>query len=205
MVTYCGSTERGSIAERERRSYNIIDLEDGVKISTKNIQTRKFVYMEEEIPKGEDIEYLYDRIKEQEHEFIDAIVVMTVNGEGIKIPISEIEDHCKKSGAIHVIIKSSEDEIAGVDIKEWVYFEDPAEAVESRIGAMGLSEAAQCIHMLVIDENIVDSNLRMHVRDSIEEMVGESKKFEKLPIQTEMEETPVGSKEENEYTLGDFS
>lgn len=205
-VTYCGSTERGSIAERGRRSYNIIDLEGGVKISTKNIQTRKFVYMPDiEIPEGEDIGYLYDRIKEQEHEFTDAIVVMTVGGGGVKIPISEIEGHCKKSGAIHVIIKSGKDEIAGVDIKEWVYFEDPVEAVESRIGAMGLSEAAQCIHMLVIDENIVDSNLRMHVRDSIEEMVGESKKFEKLPIQTEMEETPVGSKEENEYTLGDFS
>ena len=62
-VTYCGSTERASIAERERRSYNIIDLEGGVKIGTKNIQTRKFVYVEEEIPEGENIEYLYERIK----------------------------------------------------------------------------------------------------------------------------------------------
>ena len=204
-VTYCGSTERGSIAERERRSYNIIDLEDGVKISTKNIQTRKFVYMEEGIPKGEDIEYLYDRIKEQEHKFIDAVVVMTVNGEGIKIPIAEIEGYCKNAGAIHIIIKPGENEIGGIDIKEWVYFEDPAEAVESRIGSIGLSEAAQCVDMLVRDENIVDSNLKMHVKDSIEEIVGESKKFDKVLIQSEMEETPVDSERKNGYTLGDFS
>ncbi len=204
-VTYCGSTERGSIAERERRSYNIIDLEDGVKISTKNIQTRKFVYMEEEVPKGGDIEYLYGRIKEQEHEFIDAIVVMTVNGRGIKIPIAEVEEYCKNAGAIHVKIKPSEEEIEKTGIKEWVYFEDPAEAVENRIGSMGLSEAAQCINMLVRDENIVNSNLKMHVKSSIEEIIGESKKFDKIPVQSGIEETPADNKEENRHTLGDFS
>ena len=205
-VTYCGSTERGSIAERERRSYNIIDLEDGVKISTKKIQTRKFVYMPDiEIPEGEDIGYLYDQIKEQEHGFIDAIVVMTVDGEGIKIPISEVEEYCKNAGAIHVIIKPGEEKIEKAGIKEWVYFEDPAEAVENRIGSMGLSEAAQCIDMLVRDENIVNSNLKMHVKGSIEEIIGESKKFDKVPVQSEIEEIPVDNKEGNGHTLGDFS
>ena len=204
-VTYCGSTERASISERERRSYNIIDLEGGVKIGTKNIRTRKFVYVEEEIPEGENIEYLYERIKEKEHEFSDAIVVVSVGGGGVKIPIAEIEEYCKSKGAIHAIIKPSKGEIEELGVREWVYFEDPAEVVENEMGSLGLSEAARCIDMLVRDRNIVDSNLKMHVKESIEKIIGESEKFEKVPVQEGERESPGNDGENSEYTLGDFS
>ena len=176
-----------------------------MKIGTKNIRTREFVYMEEEIPEGENIEYLFERIKEKEHEFSDAIVVVSVGGGGIKIPIAEIEEYCKGKGATHVIIKPSKGEIEELGVGEWVYFEDPAEVVENEMESLGLSEAARCIDMLVRDRNIVDSNLKMHVKESIENMMGESEKFEKELVQEGERKSPGNNKEENEYTLGDFS
>ena len=71
--------------------------------------------------------------------------------------------------------------------------------------SLGLSEAARCIDMLVRDRNIVDSNLKMHVKESIENMMGESEKFEKELVQEGERKSPGNNKEENEYTLGDFS
>ena len=79
------------------------------------------------------------------------------------------------------------------------------EVVEKEMESLGLSEAARCIDMLVRDRNIVDSNLKMHVKESIEEMMGEAEKFEKVLIQEGEGESSVNNEEKNEYTLGDFS
>tara|TARA_A100001037_G_C15154185_1_gene642582 strand:- start:18520 stop:19725 length:1206 start_codon:yes stop_codon:yes gene_type:complete len=199
-ATYCGSTERASIKERERRSYNIIDLKDGINISTRNIQTREFVYIEEEITEQDGIGYLYDRIKEEEHKFVDAVVIITVENKGRKIPISEIEEYCKQRGAIYVQIKSKVGEEGETRVGEWVSFEDPSEAIESGIEALGLTDISRQIDLIVRDQNILDSNLKIHVKELIEEFRNGMKGLEEPGV----EDNDKNGKSE-EYTLGDFS
>ena len=199
-ATYCGSTERASIKERERRSYNIIDLKDGINISTRNIQTREFVYIEEEITEQDGIGYLYDRIKEEEHKFVDAVVIITVENKGRKIPISEIEEYCKQRGAIYVQIKSKVGEEGETRVGEWVSFEDPSEAIESGIEALGLTDISRQIDLIVRDQNILDSNLKIHVKELIEEFRNGMKGLEEPGV----EGNDKNGKSE-EYTLGDFS
>jgi len=100
-VTYCGSTERASASEREDRGYNIVDFEtDGtVAISRRGLaSTREFVFIDVELEEREGIDRVQDRVRQ--HDLADAVVIVTVEGEGRPITPAAIEELAIDRGAL---------------------------------------------------------------------------------------------------------
>ena len=152
-VTYCGSTERNSAAERETRSYNIITLNDsGIDISRRNILTRDFEFIEvllEDDAKAH--ETIFAAIKE--HDVSDKVVFVDISGNtDILVSFSEVEEFLLKQGALVPRIRDMRvgDEIVD-NILVSVSFSDPDEAVKEEIKKMELTGAG-----LVIDEIVRD-------------------------------------------------
>ena len=152
-VTYCGSTERNSAAERETRSYNIITLNDsGIDISRRNILTREFEFIEvllEDDAKAH--ETIFAAIKE--HDISDKVVFVDISGNtDIVVSFSEVEEFLLKQGALVPRIRDKRvgDEIVD-NILVNVSFSDPDEAVKEEIKKMELTGAG-----LVIDEIVRD-------------------------------------------------
>jgi len=92
-VSYCGSTERNSAAEREVRSYNIITINSaGMDISRRNIPTREFVFVPVTVTEDPNVyEEIFGAIKE--HDIADKVVFVDISGEPkISVSYSEIEE-----------------------------------------------------------------------------------------------------------------
>ena len=160
-VTYCGSTERNSAAERETRSYNIITLNDsGIDISRRNILTREFEFIEvllEDDAKAH--ETIFAAIKE--HDISDKVVFVDISGNtDIVVSFSEVEEFLLKQGALVPRIRDMRmgDEIADNALVS-VSFSDPDEAVKEEIKKMELTGAGLVIDELVRDMLIGKSKL----------------------------------------------
>lgn len=166
-VTYCGSTERNSAAEREPRSYNIITINDtGIDISRRNILTRDFEFIE--VLLEDDVkahETIFAAIKE--HDVSDKVVFVDISGNtDIMVSFSEVEEFLLKQGALVPRIR---DMRMGDDIAEnalvSVSFSDPDEAVKEEIKKMELTGAG-----LVIDEIVRDMLIGKSKLDAETEM-----------------------------------
>jgi len=160
-VTYCGSTERNSAAERETRSYNIITLNDsGIDISRRNILTRDFEFIEvllEDDAKAH--ETIFAAIKE--HDVSDKVVFVDISGNpDIMVSFSEVEEFLLGQGALVPRIRDMRvgDDIADNTLLS-VSFSDPDEAVKEEIRKMDLTSAGLVIDELVRDMLIGKSKL----------------------------------------------
>ncbi len=166
-VTYCGSTERNSAAERETRSYNIITLNDsGIDISRRNILTRDFEFIEvllEDDAKAH--ETIFAAIKE--HDVSDKVVFVDISGNtDIVVSFSEVEEFLLGQGALVPRIRDMRvgGEIADNTLVS-VSFSDPDEAVKEEIKKMELTGAG-----LVIDEIVRDMLIGKSKLDAETEM-----------------------------------
>ena len=175
-VTYCGSTERASAAERAERGYNLVDFDaedaeavgEGVSIRRRGIETRPFVTVDVELGEGEGADRVRERLAEEAVE--DAVVVVGIEGEGEDLQPARIEAYATERGALVARVTDRRElEAATLDA---VRFADPDAAVTDRLRELGLSEAALAIDE-VVRSDVADANVRGRVRERVESLLEE--------------------------------
>ncbi|OAQ52160.1 metallophosphatase [Natrinema mahii] len=170
-VTYCGSTERASASEREDRGYNIVDFEDEVAISRRGLtDTREFVFVDAELAEGEGIDRVQERVRQ--HDLADAVVIVTVEGEGRPITPAAIEELAIDRGALVARVNDRR-ELPDEDEDVSVSFADPDAAVRERVRELGLSDAAREIDETVRTDDLADANVRERVERRVRDLIEE--------------------------------
>jgi exonuclease SbcD len=164
-LTYCGSTERASASERDPRGYNLVTFDDGVDIRRRGLDTRDFVFIDEELNEGEGSAVIRRRL--DEHDVEDAVVIVTITGEGEQVLPAGIEEVAADQGALATRVNDQRELTDEADVD--VQFADPDEAVRERIEEMGLSPVAREVDETIRASKVVDSN----VADTVERRVGD--------------------------------
>ncbi|QSG03225.1 DNA double-strand break repair protein Mre11 [Natranaeroarchaeum sulfidigenes] len=170
-VTYCGSTERASASERDERGYNIVTAgEDGVSITRRAVaDTRDFRFVDVELAEGEGTDRVRERVRQ--HDVEDAVVIVTVEGEGEPVTPASVEELALDNGALIARVNDRREIDQGTDVS--VSFADPDDAVRERLGELGLSPAARDIDETVRESKVADSNVRERVESLVRERVNE--------------------------------
>jgi len=178
-VTYCGSTERASAAEREDRGYNLVTFDGGVDIRRRGLDTREFVYVDVQLGPGEGIERVRERLGE--YDLDDAVAVVDVDGEGDPVTPASVEEFARERGALVARVTDHRETPDEADRE--VSFADPDDAVRERVRELGLSEAARGIDETVRASKVADSNVAGEVESGIRELVdaGDASVFETAP------------------------
>ena len=166
-VTYCGSTERASAAEREERGYNLVVFEDGVDVRRRGLDTREFVFVDLELGQGEGVERVRERIGQ--HDVADAVVVVSIDGAGEPVTPAAVEEYGDEQGALVTRVTDHREFADESEVE--VSFADPDEAVRERIRELGLSPAARTIDETVRASKVPDSKVADAVEDSVREFV----------------------------------
>jgi DNA repair exonuclease SbcCD nuclease subunit len=161
-VTYCGSTERVSAAERDGRGYNLVSFEDGtVDIRRRAVETRPFVFVEVTLGEGEGEERVREQVRQYDVE--DAVVVVEVTGEGDPVTPASIETLATENGALVARVTDRREFESPGESETAVDFADPDAAVRERVGDLGLSPAALDVDDAVRGE-VADANVRGTVK-----------------------------------------
>jgi len=165
-LTYPGSTERASASERDDRGYNLVQFDDSLDIRRRGLDTRRFVYVDVELESDEGTGRVLERLRQ--YSFEDAVVIVTVTGDGERVTPAEIEADATERGALVARVNDRRDrdeESADTEVS----FANPDRAVERRMRDLGLSPAAGELDELVRTGRVADSN----VADAAEERVRE--------------------------------
>jgi len=182
-LTYCGSTERASASEREARGYNLVTFDDGVDIRRRSIETREFVFVDLELAEGEGTERVRNRVGQ--HDLEDAVVIVTIEGEGERVPPATIEEFARDRGALIARVNDRReiDEEAAYEVS----FADPDDAVRERIDQLGLSPAAAELDEVVRASKVAGSNVDDAVESRVRELVDEAdaEHFEPAPVESD--------------------
>ncbi|QCS43196.1 DNA double-strand break repair protein Mre11 [Natrinema versiforme] len=180
-VTYCGSTERASASEREDRGYNLVDFaDDEVAISRRGLSsTREFVFVDADLAEGEGVDRVQERVRQ--HDLEDAVVIVTVEGEGRPIAPAAIEELAIDRGALVARVNDRR-ELPDEDEDVSVSFANPDDAVRERVREMGLSNAALEIDETVRSGDLADSNVRESVERRVRDLLEDDESaFEPAP------------------------
>jgi DNA repair exonuclease SbcCD nuclease subunit len=199
-VTYCGSTERTSANERDPRGYNIVEFDDEVTITRRGLDTREFVFVDLELGEREGIDRVRERVREED--VTDAVVLVTLEGDGEPVTPASVEEFVADRGALVARVNDKreiETESADLDVS----FADPDDAVKERVRQLGLSVAARNIEETVRSSKLADTNVRAAVEGQVEDLLDDDlASFEPAPGEssgeTEDDESPSddGSKTE---------
>ncbi|ELZ13722.1 metallophosphoesterase [Halovivax asiaticus JCM 14624] len=168
-VTYCGSTERASAAERDARGYNLVSFEDDVSIRRRAISgTREFVFVDVELAADEGADRVRERLSQ--HDVDGAVVIVTIEGDGEPISPAPIEEYALDRGALVARANDRRDLPDEADELQ-VSFADPDAAVTDRLRDLDLSPGALTIDATVRDDTVADSTVRetveRRVRDAL--------------------------------------
>jgi DNA repair exonuclease SbcCD nuclease subunit len=167
-VTYCGSTERASASEREDRGYNIVTFDDAVRITRRGLDTRAFVYVDVDLGPEEGI----DRVRSQvgQYDLSDAVVVVSIDGDGDPIAPASVEEYALDAGALVARVTDHREFAADTEATD-VSFADPDDAVTERVRELGLSEAAQDIDETIRASKVADANVTSTVEQRVRDLV----------------------------------
>jgi exonuclease SbcD len=168
-VTYCGSTERASAAEREDRGYNLVSFDGDVRISRKGLDTRTFVFVDLDLAEGEGTERVLERVGQ--HDLDGCVVIVRIEGEGEPVTPAEVESFARERGALVARVSDKREIEAASEFD--VSFSDPDAAVKERLREMGLSRAASGIDETVRASKIADSNVRAAVEERVRALIEE--------------------------------
>jgi len=187
-VTYSGSTERASASERDDRGYNIVSFDadekasateeddteaaavgEGVAIARRGLDTREFVFVDVELEPGEGTDRVRESVRQYDAE--DAVVVVTIEGDGEPVTPAPVEELAQDDGALVVRVNDRRDVTTDADTD--VSFADPDEAVRERVRELGLSEAARGIDETVRESKVADTNVRQTVEERVQAVVDE--------------------------------
>jgi len=169
-VTYCGSTERASASERDPRGYNIVTFDDSTTITRRGVDTRDFVFLDLELKGDEGTAYVRDRVRDAD--VADAVVVVTVEGEGGQVTPADVEAFGEERGALVTRVNDRREVEDETDID--VSFADPDEAVRERVRELGLSETARDIDETVRESKLADTNVRDAVKDRVQKVISDA-------------------------------
>ena len=198
-VTYCGSTERNSLAEEENRSYNIITVsEKDIDISRRTILTREFLRIPVTIRDPARIyEDVLSAVKEQD--VAGKVVFVEINGDtDVSISHAEIEEILLSRNVlvpgVRDLRKVTED---GFELSVSISFYDPDDEIKNEINNMHLSTGG-----LLVDEIVRDLSLpKTKVSDEAENRLGnllESMDFSKpMPLESVHEKMSLPSSEKD--------
>ena len=200
-VTYCGSTERASASERDPRGYNVVEFADGdVAISRKGIETRDFVFVDVDLGPEDGTEYVRERLRERNLE--DAVVVVTVEGDGDTVTPADVERFGDERGALLTRVNDRREVEADEEVE--VSFADPDEAVRERVRDLGLREASLDIDDTVRDGDLADSNVRERVKQRVEAVLDDKPTTESgADADTDADDEPA--EQAQATTMEDFS
>ena len=168
-LTYCGSTERASAAEREERGYNLVAFDDGVDIRRRGLPSREFVFVAVELGEGEGTERVRQRIDQYDVE--DAVVIVEITGEGGEVLPANVEEFGEDRGALVTRVNDRRERAEESELD--VSFADPDDAVAERIGEMGLSAAARDLDETIRASKVADSNVADAVERGVETLLDE--------------------------------
>ena len=168
-VTYCGSTERVSAAERDPRGYNLVRFDEEVTISRKRVRgAREFAFVDVELGPGEGEGRVRDAVVEREVD--DRVVIVTVDGAGERVRPAEIEREAIEAGALLARVRDRRERAETPEEIE-VQFADPDAAVDERLQELGLSQVATTVDDHVRNLELADSNVRERIETVIEERI----------------------------------
>ncbi|AGB36680.1 DNA double-strand break repair protein Mre11 [Natronococcus occultus] len=170
-VTYCGSTERASASEREDRGYNLVEFEPGEEpaIRRRGIKaTREFVFVDVDLAEGEGVDRVQERV--HQHDLEDAVVIVTVEGEGRPITPAAVEELALDRGALVARVNDRR-ELPDEDADVSVSFANPDDAVRKRVRELGLSDAARELDRTVRNDDLADANVRERVERRVRELL----------------------------------
>jgi DNA repair exonuclease SbcCD nuclease subunit len=172
-VTYCGSTERASAAERDGRGYNVVAFDGEVDVRRRALETRPFVFVTVDLATGEGV----DRVREQvrQHDVDDAVVVVEITGAGDAVTPAAVEEAAADAGALLCRVTDRREVEAESDVE--VSFADPDDAVRERVAEMGLSQAARDVDETVRASKVADSNVREEVKTRLQDRLDDSDAF----------------------------
>ena len=168
-LTYCGSTERASAAEREERGYNLVVFDDGVDVRRRGLPSREFVFVAVELGEGEGTERVRQRIDQYGVE--DAVVIVEITGEGGEVLPANVEEFGEDRGALVTRVNDRRERAEESELD--VSFADPDDAVAERIGEMGLSAAARDLDETIRASKVADSNVADAVERGVETLLDE--------------------------------
>jgi len=166
-VTYCGSTERASAEERDDRGYNIVGFDGSVSIRRRGLETREFVFVDVELGGGEGIERVRERVGQ--YDLADAVVAVTIDGDGDPVTPAAIEEYADEEGALVARVTDHREVTDDGDIE--VSFADPDDAVRDRIRELGLSEAARDIDETVRASKVADTKVTDEVERRVRDLL----------------------------------
>ncbi|CAI48850.1 DNA double-strand break repair protein Mre11 [Natronomonas pharaonis DSM 2160] len=164
-VTYCGSTERTSASERDDRGYNLVTFDGAVRISRRGIKTRPFVFVDLELGATEGFNYVRDRLLE--YDLDDAVVRVTLDGDGEDVSPARIESFATDEGALVARVTDNRTIDVDADAPD-IAFADPDKAARERVRELGLSEMGRQLDETVRDGEIADSNLSDEIERRVE-------------------------------------
>jgi len=182
-VTYCGSTERASADEREDRGYNVVTFDGDVDVRRRGLETREFVFVDVELGPGEGVDRVRERVGQ--HDLADAVVIVSVDGDGEPIAPATVESFAHDRGALVARVTDHREFADEAEVE--VSFADPDEAVRERVRDLGLSRAAREIDETVRESKVADSNVDDAVEDRVRDLVdgGDPEAFRRAPAATE--------------------
>jgi exonuclease SbcD len=167
-VTYCGSTERASTDEREARGYNLVEFgadaggDAAVDIRRRSLDTRPFVFVDVELAPREGVDRVRERLRQ--HDLSEAVVVVTITGDGDPVAPAAVEEAAVDDGAL--IARVTDHRAVGGDVTAAapdVDFADPDAAGRERLREMDLSSLGRRLDETVRDDAVADSNVRDRV------------------------------------------
>ena len=166
-LTYCGSSERASASERDARGYNLVTFGESVDIRRRGLDTREFEFLDVELRPGEGSQQIRKRI--DQHDVSDAVVIVTITGDGEQVMPAGIEEYAADQGALATRVNDQRefDDESEVEVS----FADPDEAVEQRISDLGLSPAARDLDETIRASKVADSNVADAVERRVESFV----------------------------------
>ena len=176
-VTYCGSTERASADERDARGYNVVEFDGEVHLARRGIETREFVFVDLELDPGDGPERVLQRLRE--HDLTDAVVHVTLSGDGESVPAARIETAASEAGALVARVTDRREVSEEADLD--VAFADPDDAVRERVRELGLSDAARDLDETIRASKVADANVADEVERRVEELLDEPDAFEQAP------------------------
>ncbi|MFC4436968.1 MULTISPECIES: DNA double-strand break repair protein Mre11 [Natrialbaceae] len=172
-VTYCGSTERASASEREDRGYNLVGFETGEEpaIRRRSLETaREFAFVDVELAEGEGVDRIQERVRQ--HDLEDAVVIVTIEGEGRPITPAAVEELAIDRGALVARVNDRR-ELPDEGEEISVSFANPDDAVRERVRELGLSDAALEIDRTVREDDLADANVRERVERRVRDLLEE--------------------------------
>ena len=105
-----------------------------------------------------------------QHDLEDAVLIVSIDGEGDQIAPARVESFIAERGALTARVHDRREYAAESDDLE-VSFADPDDAVEDRLREMELYEAARDIDETVRASKLADSNVADTVESRVSDLV----------------------------------